>query len=401
MHVDPAVTGFFLCAMGARVGARTFWNHPQMRAGVEHITTGRTLHAGMQQFWSTQSISVDGVAFKPIVLGNMCTVGQRSVVMPGVTFGDHVTVGSEGLAFTDMEVGEGSTVFGCPPTIFASNATDATQVAQLQRAINQGDDSTISMASDAAAAESTTEGSATFFSTFAVLLNLLKIPLLTGSCTGLYIAFGSRLYVATGGGLGGVVATVVALYLAFALAFALFIVLATRSGLASFQKGSTSYYTCRFTIWWLFVWLNRLTSGLVLYPFHGTAPFSWWLRAMGARVGSRCFIDPGGVGLLEVDNLFIGSDSIVLTPNVHGHFVDHQQLQFAPVVIGKRARLNDGSTVMPFVTLADDVSLRAHCTTIKGQRLDPGVYQGSPATRTFGTVPAANYEHVISSTSCT
>jgi hypothetical protein len=48
---------------------------------------------------------------------------------------------------------------------------------------------------------------------------------------------------------------------------------------------------------------------------------------MGAKIGRRCFIDPGINGIFEIDNLTVGNDSIVLTPNIHGHFVDHGTLQ--------------------------------------------------------------------------
>ena len=97
--------------------------------------------------------------------------------------------------------------------------------------------------------------------------------------------------------------------------------------------------------WWLFLWANRFVSGLLLYPFHGTFLYNLWLRAMGAKVGKGSIVDPGPSGLFEIDNITVGNNSILLSPNIHGHFVDHGKLQFATVEIGDNVRINDGATV--------------------------------------------------------
>jgi hypothetical protein len=106
---------------------------------------------------------------------------------------------------------------------------------------------------------------------------------------------------------------------------------------------------------------------------------------VGAKVGSGTFIDPGWEGLLEIDNLKIGKNCIILTPNIHGHFVDHNKLQFAPLKIGNECRANLGSTIMPFTTIVDRITLLSQCTTTKGQKLDErgGYYMGNTAFRLY------------------
>lgn len=52
-----------------------------MRAGCEHITIGECLHSGMMQLWDTQKVSHEGILFKPIRIGDNCTIGQRAVIM--------------------------------------------------------------------------------------------------------------------------------------------------------------------------------------------------------------------------------------------------------------------------------------------------------------------------------
>ena len=66
---------------------------------------------------------------------------------------------------------------------------------------------------------------------------------------------------------------------------------------------------------------------------------------MGAKVGKGSIVDPGPSGLFEIDNITVGNNSILLSPNIHGHFVDHGKLQFGTVEICDNVRINDGATV--------------------------------------------------------
>ncbi len=101
--LPPSMHHYFLRAMGGKaIGAHTFWNSPQLRAGCEHISIGEALHSGFLQIWDTQIVSVDGITFKDISIGNNCTLGQRTVVMPGCTLFEHVTCGSESILLQDM-----------------------------------------------------------------------------------------------------------------------------------------------------------------------------------------------------------------------------------------------------------------------------------------------------------
>ena len=226
------------------------------------------------------------------------------------------------------------------------------------------------------------DGSVHAFNAIAILLNLLKIPLVVG----VFLAYYILLSYALRGSLEStpVVKHCIAALLTWQLgvwSIALFLAFATVSGVASFQSGATGYYTSRFVVWWFFLWLNRFCSGLLLYPFHGTFIYSTWLRLMGARIGSKCFIDPGPAGLFEIDGIEVGDGSYVLSPNVHGHFVDHGKLQFATVRLQKKARVNDGATIMPFADIGDEVTLLTQCTTIKGMVIrNSGIYMGNTAS---------------------
>ena len=230
--------------------------------------------------------------------------------------------------------------------------------------------------------ESTKEdGSVYAFNCVAIILNLIKLPLVVGVFVAYYYLFSRAVFGSFGDEQVVLRVCVSALltYLAGIVSIALFLSIVTRSGLASFHSGSSGYYTSRFILWWFFMWLNRLCSGLLLYPIHGTYLFNIWLRMTGAQIGERCFLDPGAAGWFELDGLQIGDDSFIMTPNIHGHFVDHGKLQFAPVTVGHKARVNDGATVMPFTEIAGNVTLLTQCTTIKGNTLDSGIYMGNVA----------------------
>eukprot|EP00978_Attheya_sp_CCMP212_P033290 scaffold133765_cov60-Attheya_sp.AAC.4 len=382
--LPPSLYHWFLKAMGGNVGKHAFWNQPQMRAGMEHIDIGANFHSGFSQVWTTQEISSEGVRFNPISIGDRCTIGQRAVIMPGVTFGSHVTVGSEGTLPPNMNVATDGTVVGNPPVVFRSTATDEKAVRQLQDAVRNdaeenGDNSDRSRVDTDSSDEE--EGSAVLFNIIAIALNLSKLPSVVFVFLGMYYLFQWVIPFDTNI-TAGYILIAVSTFLGGIVAIATFVAVLTRVGVSSMKRGFTSYYTLRFVVWWYCTWLNRFCSGLLLYPFHGTVVYNWWLRFVGAKVGKGCFIDPGTGGFLEIDNMQIGNGTVILTNNIHGHFVDHNKLQFAPVRLGNFVRLNEGAAVMPFTTIQDGITLLSQCTTIKGQVLkkkDGGFYMGNVA----------------------
>jgi NDP-sugar pyrophosphorylase family protein len=73
------------------------------------------------QIWDCQVVSEDGISFQPISIGDHCTIGQRTVVMPGCQLEDRVTCGSESILLKDTVVEKNGTVVGNPPTVFFSS----------------------------------------------------------------------------------------------------------------------------------------------------------------------------------------------------------------------------------------------------------------------------------------
>ena len=309
--------------------------------------------------------------------------------MPGVLFGNDVTVTSEGALVSDLNVETGGTVVGNPPTIFHSTAGHHQSVHELQATIhstnneidalekgggNKNKEHEISKYGD------DNEGSAIAFNLAAIIINILKLPSVVSVFVGWHYFF-SWCFGFENMNAGTRVVVSVASFLCGTFAIATFVAFLARAGVTSMKIGYTSYYTVRFISWWYCRWLNRFVSGILLYPFHGSRIYNAWLGLVGAKIGKGCFMDPSWGGFLEIDNMHIGQGCIILTPNVHGHFVDHNKLQFAPVRIGSQCRANIGSTIMPFSTIKDRITLLSQCTTTKGQVLDKqgSFYMGNMA----------------------
>ncbi|MFN9731406.1 MAG: acyltransferase [Pseudomonadota bacterium] len=117
-------------------------------------------------------------------------------------------------------------------------------------------------------------------------------------------------------------------------------------------------------------------------PWVTLTPFGpWFLRAMGMKIGPRAFINTEFISdprLVEV-----GADAVV-GGSVHlfAHYGGGGHLTNAPVRIGARATLGQGSTVMGGVDVGDDALVLPHSVVLPGTRIGPGeVWGGVPARR--------------------
>jgi len=103
-------------------------------------------------------------------------------------------------------------------------------------------------------------------------------------------------------------------------------------GWLQFKSGATAFFSIKFMAWHVFADLIYLCTSTVLYPLSGTQFYAAWLRSMGAKIGKNAFVSPEGGGFRELDFLDVGDNAVLLTPNIHAHYTDHGQLQFAPMM---------------------------------------------------------------------
>jgi len=115
-------------------------------------------------------------------------------------------------------------------------------------------------------------------------------------------------------------------------------------------------------------------------PFVTLTPFGpWFLRAMGMRIGRRAFIN---TELISDPCLIRIGDDAVIGGAVHlfAHYGGGGHLTIAPVVIGDRATIGLGATVMGDVVIGADATLLPHSVLLPGSRVGAG--------ETWGGVPA-------------
>lgn len=388
----------YLRALGVSIGHHAWWNRAFLRTGTELLTIGHSLHAGQMEVFLFAVEDGKGVEFAPIKLGDNCTLGQRVVIMPGVEAGDGVTVGAEGTLYSGVHVAARSTVFGSPPTVFASIADDDAQVAQLQAAVameegKSGKKKETKGKQGTAPAAKVQDQARTpgLVVAAASIANIAAYPAVAALYGGFYVLIvwlPLRHTVARSP--AWLALLVPAVYIAGTMVLALLLAVVARCGIANFRAGSTPFYSWRFFAWWLVAWMNDVCSGVLLYPITGTWLYTLFLTLVGAKVGSGAFMAPHGGGFREIDHMEVAEGAVVLTSGVQGHFIDHNALQFAPCRVGVGARLNTGATVMPLSSVGAETTVRAVATTIKGQMLaDGGVFVGSPAAAETSGVDVA------------
>lgn len=126
------------------------------------------------------------------------------------------------------------------------------------------------------------------------------------------------------------------------------------------------------------VWLVASSTFEHLEEFHGTALYSNFLRAMGARVGRDCTL----FGFtLEFDLLSIGERAHVGDDCDNTcHTVESMVLKMVPVRLGPYSSMQRHSFVMPGAELGAGAVLLEESQVLKGEAVPAGeVWAGNPA----------------------
>eukprot|EP00929_Paragymnodinium_shiwhaense_P069349 TRINITY_DN3498_c0_g1_i1.p1 TRINITY_DN3498_c0_g1~~TRINITY_DN3498_c0_g1_i1.p1 ORF type:complete len:1217 (-),score=230.76 TRINITY_DN3498_c0_g1_i1:795-4445(-) len=127
-------------------------------------------------------------------------------------------------------------------------------------------------------------------------------------------------------------------------------------------------------MWWLMIssTFNHLDG------FHGTALYSTFLRAMGAKVGRDCTL----FGFtLEFDLISIGDcASVGLDCDNTCHTVENMVLKMVPVTLGAYSSMQRHSFVMPGAELGEGATLFDKSQVLKGEIVPADeIWAGNPA----------------------
>ncbi len=141
------------------------------------------------------------------------------------------------------------------------------------------------------------------------------------------------------------------------------------------------YYTLRAAPWLLHNALFYLVRYTFL-PFVTLTPFGiWFLKAMGMRIGRHAFINTEYIS--DPQLIRIGEDAALGgSVRIFAHYGGGGHLVVAPVVIGRRATLGVGATVMGDVEVGAGATVLPHSVLLPGSRVGEGeTWGGVPARR--------------------
>jgi non-ribosomal peptide synthetase-like protein len=139
-------------------------------------------------------------------------------------------------------------------------------------------------------------------------------------------------------------------------------------------------------LWSTFVWRTELVTALhdyvaapmFLNALKGTPFFAWYLRAMGAKVGSGVYFD--STYMTEFDLVEIGFQCCINTDcDLQTHLFEDRVMKMSRVKLGNRCSVGAMSVVLYDTQIGDDVNLAPLSLVLKGETLPAeGSWIGSP-----------------------
>lgn len=138
--------------------------------------------------------------------------------------------------------------------------------------------------------------------------------------------------------------------------------------------------------WWL---ADRLLEGAPVYLLSGSSLYSWWLRALGARIGRNVMI--GSMTLRAPELLSIGDGvSIGNAVNLENARVQHGYLHLGRIELADHAYIGSYAVLEGNVRIEEDGHLEGQSALAEGEWVPAGeIWTGSPA-RKMGNFDATN-----------
>lgn len=142
-------------------------------------------------------------------------------------------------------------------------------------------------------------------------------------------------------------------------------------------------------LWSVFVRRSELVTGiyesasvpLLLGWLTGTPLLAFFLRAFGARIGRRTYIDT--TYLTEFDLVHVGDESSIGGPtSLQTHLFEDRVMKMSHVRIGQRCTIGPRAVVLYDTEVGNDASLDGLSLVMKGESLPAGTaWRGIPARR--------------------
>ena len=124
---------------------------------------------------------------------------------------------------------------------------------------------------------------------------------------------------------------------------------------------------------------ENLAVMFLLDLLRGTPFIVWFLRAFGAKIGRRCYIDT--TWFTEFDLIHIGDETALNeNANLQTHLFQDRVMATGPVRLGQRCVIGAMSVVLLDAEVEDGASVGDLSLIMKGERLPAGTrWQGAPA----------------------
>jgi non-ribosomal peptide synthetase-like protein len=147
------------------------------------------------------------------------------------------------------------------------------------------------------------------------------------------------------------------------------------------------YRAGRWPLWCAFVWRSELVTGVYenlcalffLDLLKGTPYIVWALRALGMKLGRRCYVDT--TWFTEFDLIEVGDEAALNdNANVQTHLFEDRVFKTGPVGIGARCAVGATSTVLYDSRMEAGAALGDLSLLMKGESLPAGTrWHGIPA----------------------
>jgi acetyltransferase-like isoleucine patch superfamily enzyme len=133
--------------------------------------------------------------------------------------------------------------------------------------------------------------------------------------------------------------------------------------------------------WWFTSRLVSVTYPIYMSHMRGTVVHTWWLRALGARIGRGARL-ARGLMITDPDMTIINDNSVLGKCRLVGSIVRDGMLIRDYVEVGPRARVGTQAVMQPGSKLAEGAVLSPLSVAAEGQELLPahGVFEGAPAS---------------------
>ena len=148
--------------------------------------------------------------------------------------------------------------------------------------------------------------------------------------------------------------------------------------LGKVRPGQHALWSCWCSRWdFLYVAWGQYASP-VLSRLEGTLLLSWYLRAMGMKLGPRVVLGSGFAQVVDPDMIHI-EEGATVNAAYQAHTFEDRVLKIDHVYVRRGATLGSSSVPLYGADIGEGTHVAAHSVIMKRERLLPGRrYQGAP-----------------------